>query len=264
MTAHQDLDRQLSDFLREGPTELPVQSFDAVRDRTEQTRQRVIIGPWRLPEMNKIVTIGLGAAAVVVLVLLGAQLFGSLTGRIGSQATPTPEPSPSVAGGLPEGPHLLSEGTDSGVPITVTIAAPLWDGEPNGGGLCWGDPADTCAGPPDGAGMIAFEGREYDVYGDACHRPGPVPDTTATTVDELVNALAKQVHREESATEVITVDGYAGTKIVLRMGMRVASTTETPAMMASSPCLGCPAISWPATARARARSRNCGSSTWTA
>jgi hypothetical protein len=218
MTAHQDLDRQLSDFLREGPTELPVQSFDAVRDRTEQTRQRVIIGPWRLPEMNKIVTIGLGAAAVVVLVLVGAQLFGSPTGRIGSQTTPTPEPSASVAGDLPEGPHLLSEGTDSSVPITVTIAAPLWYGEPNGGGLCWGDPADTCAGPPDGAGMIAFEGRKYDVYGDACHRPGPVPDTTVTTVDELVNAVAKQVHREESAPEDITVDGYAGTKIVLRMG----------------------------------------------
>ena len=69
MTAHDDLDRQLNDFLRDGPTELPYESFDAVRDRTEQTRQRVVIGPWRLPEMNKFVTIGLGAAAVVVVSL---------------------------------------------------------------------------------------------------------------------------------------------------------------------------------------------------
>ena len=77
MTAHHDLDRQLKDFLREGPDELPYESFDAVRDRTEQTGQRVVIGPWRLPEMNKIVTIGLGAAAVVVLLFVGSQLFGS-------------------------------------------------------------------------------------------------------------------------------------------------------------------------------------------
>ena len=75
MTAHNDLDRQLNDFFRDGPTELPYESFDAVRDRTEQTGQRVVIGPWRLPEMNKILTIGLAAAAVVVAVLVGAQFL---------------------------------------------------------------------------------------------------------------------------------------------------------------------------------------------
>ena len=95
MTARNDLDRQLNDFLRDGPEELPYQSFDAIRDHTETTRQRVVIGPWRLPDMNKIVTIGLGAAAVLVLVFVGAQLFGSANGGIGSQVTSTPEPSPS-------------------------------------------------------------------------------------------------------------------------------------------------------------------------
>jgi hypothetical protein len=107
MTAHHDLDQQLNDFLREGPEELPYESFDAVRDRTEQTGQRVVIGPWRLPEMNKIVTIGLGAAAVVVALFIGAQLFGSPSGGVGSGATPTPEPtatpepSPSPAASPP-------------------------------------------------------------------------------------------------------------------------------------------------------------------
>ncbi len=106
MTAHNDLDRQLNDFLRDGPTELPYESFDAVRDRTEQTGQRVVIGPWRLPEMNRIVTISLGAAAVVVALIVGAQLFGSPSGGTGdapsqtpeasvAEPTATPEPSPS-------------------------------------------------------------------------------------------------------------------------------------------------------------------------
>jgi hypothetical protein len=97
MTANNDFDRQLNDFLRDGPTELPYQSFDAVRDRTEHTRQRVVIGPWRLPEMNKIVTIGLAAAALVVAVFVGAQLLGSPGGGLGSQPSPTPDPTATPA-----------------------------------------------------------------------------------------------------------------------------------------------------------------------
>jgi Tol biopolymer transport system component len=132
-----------------------------------------------------------------------------------STVGPTPSPSPWV--GLPAGPHLLSEGTDDGVPITVTVAAPLWNGEPNGGSLCWGGPADTCADPSGGVGLLAFEGREYSVYGEACTWASTGPDTPATTVDELIHALANQGSRNESGLEDITVDGYAGKRIVLGM-----------------------------------------------
>lgn len=139
--------------------------------------------------------------------------------------TPTPEesaaeptPSPSAWVGLPAGPHLLLEATDGGVPVTVTIAAPRWDGEPNGGALCWGDPADSCAGTPGSAGLVAFEGREYYVYEEACPWSTTRPDTPATTVDELIDALANQGSRAESRPpEDITVDGYAGKKIFLPM-----------------------------------------------
>ena len=126
MTAHHDLDRQLSDFLREGPDELPYQSFDAVRDRTEQTRQRVVIGPWRLPEMNKIVTIGLAAAAaVVVLVFVGAQLFGSPTGGTGAPggeptATPEPTASPEPSSSPPTPPPLTGSFTSTLHGISVS------------------------------------------------------------------------------------------------------------------------------------------------
>ena len=77
MTEHHDLDRQLNAFLLDGPTSLPDSSFDAVRDRTEQTRQRVVLGPWRVPTLNKLVPIGLGAAALVVALLLGSRFIGS-------------------------------------------------------------------------------------------------------------------------------------------------------------------------------------------
>jgi hypothetical protein len=93
MTAQHDFDRELNAFLHEGPTELPDESLDAVFDRTEHTRQRVVIGPWRVPAMNRFVTYGLGAAAAVVALVVGAQLLGSPSGGFGSGATPTPEPT---------------------------------------------------------------------------------------------------------------------------------------------------------------------------
>jgi hypothetical protein len=109
MTAHDDLDRRLTDFLRDGPAELPYESFDAVRDRTEQTGQRVVIGPWRLPEMNKIVTIGLGVAAVVLALVVGVQFFGSPRGG---------------TGGPPAEPTATLQPTATAVPSADSMSAP--------------------------------------------------------------------------------------------------------------------------------------------
>lgn len=103
MTAPHDLDRQLRAFLTDGPTELPDPSFDAIRDRIEATRQRVVIGPWRVPTLNRFVPAGLGVAAVVVAIVIGSRLFGPpAPGGVGGAATPTPTPtaSPTPIGGV--------------------------------------------------------------------------------------------------------------------------------------------------------------------
>jgi hypothetical protein len=105
MTAQHDLDQQLTAFLREGPTWLPDESFDAVRDRTDQTRQRVVIGPWRVPTMSKLVPIGLGAAAVIAVLFLGSQFIGSPTSSVGGPASQPPAsatPSTTQIGGTVE------------------------------------------------------------------------------------------------------------------------------------------------------------------
>ena len=90
MTEHHDLDRQLNAFLLDGPTSLPDSSFDAVRDRTEQTRQRVVLGPWRVPTLNKLVPIGLGAAALVAVLFLGSRFIGSPSSNVGGPASEPP------------------------------------------------------------------------------------------------------------------------------------------------------------------------------
>lgn len=180
--------------------------------------------------MNKIVGLGLAAAAVVAVVLIGSQLVGS-PANVGGPAEPSPSPEASVAeptpdptpeptpeGLLPEGPHVILTGqaddpTDNIEPLTVTIPAPDWYGEVGGGILIKNDNH----GPPDGAGMIIFVRREYIVYGDACHWRTTTSDRPVTTVDEFVDALSSQASREASEPVDITVGGYAGKSITLEV-----------------------------------------------
>jgi hypothetical protein len=225
MTAPNDLDRQLDAFLRDGPAELPDPSFDAVRDRMETTRQRVVIGPWRMPDMNKLVPIGLGAAVVAGVLLVGSQLLGSPTSNVAAPAVvptpaPTPKPTPQLspsASGLPEGPVLILTGEGdspetSHPPLTVTIPGPGWEGDVGGGVL-----TKNNARPPDGAGMIIFAQQEYYVYGDPCDWESTVPDAPVTTVDEFVAALSSQASRNASEPVDITVGGYSGKSITLHI-----------------------------------------------
>jgi hypothetical protein len=103
MTARDRLDQQLDAFLQDGPTELPEASFYAVRDRTDRTGQRVVIGPWRMPNaMNKFVSLGLGAAAVVVVLVVGLQFLPSASGGVGAAPSDAPTPSPTPLGGTVE------------------------------------------------------------------------------------------------------------------------------------------------------------------
>lgn len=169
--------------------------------------------------MNKFVPVALGAAAVVVALVIGAQVLGPpAPGGAGAapSATPSPTPEPTVADpsasagtGLPVGSSyvLIDEG---GVRGTVTVPGPGWFGD--GGGILARDDVD----PPAGAGMITFTGDLY-VYGDPCAWSTTVPKTPATTVDELVTALAAQADRDATPAVDVTVGGYTGKSITLHV-----------------------------------------------
>ena len=168
--------------------------------------------------MNNTAKLALGVAAVVVVALIGIGILlpgGPTMGGPGpSLPTTEPsvaEPSPSPEGLLPEGSHRLWE---EGVPMTVTIAAPDWYGEPGGGILIKNDRSAA----PDGAGMIVFAGEgDLYVYGDPCQWSTTSSDTPVTTVDDLVAALTSQASRDASAPVDITVDGFAGKSITLHV-----------------------------------------------
>jgi hypothetical protein len=223
MTARRDPDRLIHDFLMEGGTELADPVYDAVRSAIDRKRQRAVFGPWRMPVMNKLVPLGVGVAAVAVVAVFGSQLLSPAGPGVGGRPSPTPSPtvpaSPSLRApasspeASPLGVHQLWRGTDGGVPITITIAAPGWFGAP-GEGILTKDSAD----PPDGAGLIAFgDGNEWHVPSDPCKATTTMPDAGAATVDELVAALAAQASREASAPENVTLDGHAGKSITLHV-----------------------------------------------
>ncbi|MBA2720676.1 MAG: hypothetical protein H0U52_15760 [Chloroflexi bacterium] len=226
MTASRDPDRLIQHFLAEGAEHLQDQVYDAVRADIEQQRQRAVIGPWRMPIMNKLVPIGVAAAAVVVALVVGTRLLGppassgvgavpSVQASLAPSPTAAPSavtPSATVRGNAP-GPFVF-KGVGDGPDITVTIPAPGWYGEqPDGGTLVKNDKSD----PPDGSGMIGpWYGPLY-VYGDPCQWSTTSPKAPVTTVDGLVAALTAQKSRDASAPVDITVDGYSGKSIILHV-----------------------------------------------
>ncbi|HET7726216.1 MAG TPA: hypothetical protein VFK54_02715 [Candidatus Limnocylindrales bacterium] len=220
MNERRDPDRLIHDFLAEGAVHLHDQVYDTVRAEIEQRRQRVVIGPWRMPTVNKLVPLGLGAAALIAVVFAGTQLLGPpRPGAVGG--APSAEPSASPAGTAPAsglafgelapGSHTLWE---RGVPMTVTIPGSGWFGQPGDGILTWNDRA----GAPDGAGMIVFAGPEdLVVYGHPCDWSSSRPTTPHATVDEVVAALAAQPLRNASTPADISIDGHAGKSLTLHV-----------------------------------------------
>ena len=225
-----DVSRAIRSWLHEDRHEDASRVAGAVLDQVETTpRRRATWWPARRTEpMNRVVGLGLAAAAAVVALIVGVQLLNSPGANIGgpgeeptSTPTPTiepttsPTPSPSAEGGLPEGPFLIASGQDDDgealhPPITVTIPGPGWNGD-EGGGILLKDWEG-----PEGAGMIIFAQQEYLVFDDPCDWAS-TPGTAVTTVDEFVAALSAQPSRNASDPVDITVGGHPGKSITLHI-----------------------------------------------
>jgi hypothetical protein len=225
MSTERDVTRIVRSWMREDEHESADRVLDAVLDQLDTTPQRRAGWPaWRTPIMNKFVAIGLGAAAVVVALLVGAQLLapGTGTGGPGDDSTPTPMPTvePAPQGGLEPGTQwILSEHPEIG-PISVTVPGPGWDGEGDGGVIF---PMSE-----DNSGILVFYGDLW-IYGDPCAWSTTTPEAPATTVDEIIAALAAQASRDASTPEDITIGGYAGQRITLHVPDAIAFDPATDA-----------------------------------
>jgi hypothetical protein len=225
MNAHRDPDRLINAFLREGAELLDDRVYDDVRAAIEQERQRVVIGPWRLPEMNKLVPIGLGAAAVVVAVVIGTRLFGSpAPAGVGTAPTaqPSATPAPSTASPSAELPQdIIVTGADSPVQVTVSTTSSGWLHDPN---LEFLAKNDDGLDPPQsvGAALLTWAwpaGTGFNVYGDPCQWSTTTPETPASTPAEIASAFTAQASTDATAPVDVTVGGFAGKAVTLHVPM---------------------------------------------
>ena len=212
MTEQHDLDRQLNAFLLDGPTSLPDSSFDAVRDRTEQTRQRVVLGPWRVPTLNKLIPIGLGAAALVAVLFLGSRFIGSPSSNVGGPASEPPASAAPSEAPASAAPASAAPSPVSAPPLTQTFTSQM-----HGISVSYpeGWTARAATEPWTGTGGFAL---------DPCDPSADVLDDPLTDNLFLLFALAadRQFHARRvgrrddgdrqllAATEPIAVDGATG------------------------------------------------------
>lgn len=221
MTASRDPDRLIHHFLLEGEERLQDQVYDAVRAEIEQKRQRVVIGPWRMPAMNKIVTIGLGAAAVVVAVFVGAQLFGSPSGGLGGpgdEPTPTPEasvaePSSSASVAWRPLPPVECAELEAGTYRAAIGASSVTVSVPTG----WKGSSDRDGFNVNSRGSCLFAGGVTldvslvsHVYSSACDGQGTAVETG--TPAAVTAALAAQTGHQTIGPSDTTIAGYPASR----------------------------------------------------
>ncbi len=244
MTASRDPDKLIAAFLDEGQTDLPDRVFDAVRHDIQRTRQRVVIGPWRVPNMNMFARVAIAAAAVVAIGFAWVNFGPSRAGPgVGAQPTPTPTPSPQPlpdAGALAPGTYWLNGDPEvtNGTPVPrIAVTMPAgWtaDGDLllknyapdlNPGEL---DASDAGAGPS----LVAWQ--ISGTFVDPCTNHTLVKPTPGPGIDALADALAHQPGTTAGPLTAVTVDGYSGKFVELTVTTDISKCGDNFMIWASS------------------------------
>ena len=212
-----DVSRAIRSWLHEDRHEDASRVAGAVLDQVEATpRRRATWWPARrTPVMNKFVTIGLGAAAVAVAVFVGAQLFGSPWGSVGTTATPSPEPSVESTLLTPTECVDLDAGTYRAVIGTLTVRMTVppgwsWSAYAPAGDDTFMARANACAFGSSRNLEVWLVDR---VYADACTRGGAVETDTPAAVTA---ALAAQTGHETAGPTETTLGGYPASRFEFR------------------------------------------------
>lgn len=218
MNAPRNPDHLIRAFLDEGQTELPDRAFDAVRRDIHDTRQRVVIGPWRDPDMSMFARVAIAAAAVLAVGLAWVNLGPGMPGFGGqpppTQAptiTPSPRALPAVDPEIPLEPGTSYVTADPFL-VRVTFTAPEgWEGKVGGEYLAFANPTGRSA-PSGGVVFSSF----ILVSRDPCHLDSGYEFAFPSgSVDNLVSSLVNMRGTDASTPIDVKVDGYSGKQLTL-------------------------------------------------
>ena len=229
MSTDRDVTSIVRSWLEEGVTALPDRVLDAVLDQLPATPQRRSWWPARrFRTMNSTVKLAVGAAAVVVAAVVGGRMLAPPgAGPGGPVATPSPSPStspttaPSVQrlGDAPLDPGpVVATGFGASESVTLTFTVP--DGWQGFGGV--GVLPATGTEAPDGMGII-FGEVNGGLFSDPCQWATAEAVPVGPSVDDLAAALAEQTGYEASTPVDVSLGGYSGKRVDLRLPSDVAS-----------------------------------------
>ena len=125
MTAPRDPDARIAAFFEASQPELPDRTFDAIHRDVHRTRQLIVVGPFREPDL---ILGGRFAAAAVVVLAVGIALL-NLRPAVGPggapmpAVTPTVVPSPTVSPSVAASPSGPTVFTSPLYGYTVTVPA---------------------------------------------------------------------------------------------------------------------------------------------
>ena len=219
MTADRDTERIVRSWLELGATRLPDHILDAVVDQLPATPQRRAWWPaWRFAQMPTNLKLAMGAAAVVLVAVIGYNLLpGRSDSGVGGPvpsptATPLPTASPVALGptdinrSLPAGRY--HQGTPFLAPFAVTLPSGWIPYAPATGEM-------SLSGPPDQNGQQPFFGAFVieRISLDPC-REDPAASATPAgsakpvgTAADIRAALAAMPGFQVGPVTPVTVDG---------------------------------------------------------
>ena len=224
MNERSDMDRVLTHWFADGPSEMPDRVVDLVADRIGRQRQR---RPWRLPwrpfDMNSAIKLGAAIAAVLVLAVAGWNLLPRSSGQVGQPgpaaspsptASPTPSPSPTARSAV----------------MVVQQKSISWTAElpANWGNEGWFvTPSQGPAGPTGIA--VAAPGAVY-VPSDPCDGVGKEPG--ATTPADVVADLRSRTDLVVSNVIDTTLEGHTGKRVDIQAPADLSACTDLYVIMA--------------------------------
>lgn len=243
MTAQRDPERLIRAVLDEGPTELPDRAYEALRAQIDQTRQRVVIGPWRESQLLNFTRTALVATAVVVVAVVGYNLLpgravvggpeppttpvasaspAASPAAVSSAATATPLASPAELGRgeLEAGTFFVRPFQPPNGDISFTFDVPAgWEAGGPGGRPPVGLNPTTGYSGPDGMslGFLTVTALEADPCNWTVE-----PDVDAgETVDQLVSRLLTRDGDARSSYSAnaspANLGGYSGQLVNIEM-----------------------------------------------
>jgi hypothetical protein len=223
MSTDRDTTRIVRSWLRTDDNEFADRVLGAVLDRLDTTPQRR--ATWwparRLSQMNSTAKLALGAAAVVVVALLGINFLlpgNSNVGGPGPSVVPEPSLAPDSTPTALRAEDPLEPGTYVSHPLVSNPSLAVTFTVPDG----WTGfdsrtlvPAGEDSMDGDVGAVVAFL-ETSGIYSDPCDSLGDPDVDAGVTAEDLADAFSAQSAYEASVTD-ITLDGYSGKQVELQL-----------------------------------------------